>query len=71
MSFINDVLLPTELERPEYEDDTKRIVQVAFKHGVVLTPNQAERVWEAYSESMAAGWMYLPKTDEELWEIIS
>ena len=68
MGFIDTAF--NELNRPEYKDDTARIVQVAFKHGIILTLGQAERVWEAYSDSMAAGWMNLPKSDDELWEII-
>jgi len=69
MSFIQDAL--NDLNRPEYRKDTERIVHVAFKHGVILTLKQAEMVWERYSDSMAAGWMDLPKTDKELWNIIS
>lgn len=69
MSYIKDAL--DELERPEYREDTERIVKVAFEHGVILTLTQAERAWLLFSESMAAGWMGLPDSDEKLWEIIN
>ena len=68
MSFIQDTL--NELNRPEYKDDSIRIVKVAFEHGIILTLKQAEDVWELYNDSMCASWMGLPETDEELWEII-
>lgn len=71
MGFINDVLNPTKLDRPEYIDDTIRIVKVSLNHGINLTLKQAEEVWILYSESMCAGWMGLPEDDEILWNIIS
>jgi len=69
MSYITQAL-QEELDRPEYKDDSIRIAAVAYEHSIVLTLKQAEKVWQIYSDSMAAGWMLLPKTDEELWEII-
>ena len=59
------------LSRPEYIEDTKRIVKVSFDNGIILTLKEAETIWEDYSDSMAAGWMGLPKDDKELWLIIS
>lgn len=58
------------LHRPEYIEDTKRIVKVAFENGFILSILEAEELWEEYSDSMAAGWMGLPDSDEELWAII-
>ena len=69
MSYIRDVL--DELERPEYRHDTERIVRVALEHGVSLTLTQAERAWLLFSDSMAAGWIVLPDSDEKLWGIIN
>lgn len=70
MSYIDKVLID-EIDRPEYRSDIERIVKVAFSHGVVLTLGQAERVWEEYSESSCASWLFLPDSDDELWRIIS
>lgn len=67
MSYISEVLGGTEVR---YPGDVARIQRVAMAHGFVLTPMQAEQVWDLYSDSMAAGWMGLPESDEELWEII-
>lgn len=69
MSFITDAIIG--LERPEYLADTHRIVKVALQHGFTLSLPQAERAWLLFSDSMAAGWMNLPESDDELWEIIS
>lgn len=60
-----------DLTMPRLEQDCARIVQVSLRHGFVLTLKQAEMIWEEYSEDYAAGWMTLPKTDEELWEILN
>lgn len=59
------------LSRPEYRSDTERLVKLAFEHGVILTLHEAECIWEDYSDSMAAGWMNLPKDDQEVWEIMN
>lgn len=61
----------SRLLRPEYIDDTKRIVKISFDNGIILSLKEAEEIWEEYSDSMAAGWMNLPEDDKELWLIIS
>ena len=68
MSYINQAL-GTE-HKVEYPNDVWRIQNVAMSHGITLTTEQAEAVWRSYSDDMAAGWMSLPESDEELWEII-
>ena len=60
-----------ELVRPEYIDDTKRIIKVALDHNLFLTPIEAEIIWLLYSDDMAANWMMLPDEDIILWEIIN
>lgn len=68
MGFLTDAI--NILNRPEYLSDTERIVKVAFANGYTISLKQAEAAWEAYSDSMAAGWMRLPEDDEELWNIL-
>lgn len=68
MSYIEDAV--DNLERPEYREDTKRIVRVALEHDVIITLAQAEKAWLLFSEGMAAGWMSLPDDDEEVWNIV-
>ena len=58
---------PVDPERArEYPEDCARIV------GLVdwLTPQQAAALWQAYSSSMFASWLLLPKNDEVLFAII-
>jgi len=60
-----------KLDRPEYIEDSIKIVKIAFEHGVLLQVSEAEKIWLDYSDSLAAGWINLPKDDNELWLIIS
>jgi hypothetical protein len=55
---------------PRYPDDCKRIAEVALKAGYAVSMWEAEAIWDAYSDSMAAGWMGLPDDDEELMSIV-
>lgn len=56
---------------PRYPADVDRIRQVALRHGVTLDAEQAESVWDDYSDSMAAGWLGLPDSDDDLWSTVS
>lgn len=56
---------------PRYPADVARIRQVALAHGVTLDDEQAESVWDDYSDSMAAGWLGLPDSDDDLWSTVS
>jgi hypothetical protein len=56
---------------PRYPADVRRIREVALRHGVTLDDDQAEAAWENYSDSMAAGWMGLPDSDDDLWSTVS
>jgi hypothetical protein len=51
-------------------EDVSRIMEAALHYGVVLSPQEAEKAWDEYSESMAAGWMMLPETKEEIWNCL-
>lgn len=56
---------------PRTPADVARIRQVALVHGVTLDEEQAESVWDDYSDSMAAGWLALPDSDDDLWSTVS
>lgn len=56
---------------PRTPADVARIRQVALAHGVTLDEEQAESVWDDYSDSMAAGWLCLPDSDDDLWSTVS
>jgi hypothetical protein len=54
------------ISKCRYPDDVARIISIAASRGVSLTALEAEKAWEEYSDSMAAGWMMLGD-DEEVW----
>ena len=47
--------------------DVRRIVEVALKHGVILSPHEAYKAWSDHSDDLCAGWLFLPDDDNELW----
>ena len=53
-----------------YQSDCERIADVALRHRYLLTVEQAEDLWNDFSETFAAGWLSLPEDDEELWRDI-
>jgi hypothetical protein len=53
-----------------YPEDCRRIVEVAGAAGYSVSPWEAEAIWDAYSDSMAAGWMGLPDDDNRLLDIV-
>ena len=43
-----------------YTYDVSRIVMACNKEGYYITPQDAFKAWNKYSDSMCAGWMSLP-----------
>lgn len=54
----------------EYPKDIKRIVEICEKHDIQITPDEAEELWNWYSDDYCAQWLCLPSDDEDLFEII-
>lgn len=52
--------------RLDFPDDCARIVRVLAARGFSLTPAMAAEAWEAYSETLCAGWMTLDDSDDTL-----
>jgi hypothetical protein len=50
--------------------DVKRIQQVLKNNGYSSLLKDCGDLWDEYSETWCAGWLGLPETDEELWEIL-
>ena len=59
---------PTQIHR--HHADVERLQRVMLQNGYEADYDDAANIWEEYSDSFAAGWLYLPKDDDELWEII-
>jgi len=47
-----------------YVDDCVVIAIIGKQHGITMTLQQAEKIWDDYSESMCAGWMTLPELED-------
>lgn len=49
-----------------YPEDVARIVEVLERAGYEISPQDAAKAWEAYSETSCASWLMLPDDDEIL-----
>jgi hypothetical protein len=49
-------------------EDAQRLVRVAKVHGRNWTELEAFKYWEDRSSSYGAGWLFMPESDEALWE---
>lgn len=55
-----------------YKTDIKKIQQVIFDNTKVnITAEEACNLWETYSDNYASGWIFLPKTSNEIWKALS
>lgn len=50
-----------------YANDIDRIVKIFADRGYEISASDAVRAWEMYSDSMAAGWMCLDPSDEDVF----
>jgi len=51
-------------------EDIIRMQRLLAENGYSSDASDCDKLWREYSDSMAAGWLYLPETDDELWSII-
>jgi hypothetical protein len=49
-------------------EDCKRIQKIAKAHGHNFSLKVCEAIWRSRSEDWAASWLFLPRTDEEVWD---
>jgi hypothetical protein len=54
----------------KYRDDCERIQTLLSQHGLMLTLQESESLWDEVSDSFAAGWMGLPLNDDDLLSMI-
>lgn len=51
-----------------HPEDVKRLRGVANDRGYLISMTDAEAAWDAYSDTLCAGWLGLDSySDEELW----
>jgi hypothetical protein len=60
-----------KLKTVRYGADCKRIQDVLVERGLEASLSECEELWSAYSDSLCAGWMMLPDSDEEIYDSIS
>jgi len=53
-----------------FPEDVLRLKSVVASHGYDYTDEEVIELWENHSDTVCAGWLYLPRDDEQLWEII-
>lgn len=52
------------------KEDIQRIVSVCAQKGYQISEQDAMIAWERYSDMFCAGWLFLPKEDEHLFNDI-
>ena len=58
-------------ENTYYDSDCEIIVNVAQANGWSINKSEAHSIWSEHSDSMAAGWLFLPDNDNELYRDIA
>ena len=53
-----------------YKDDCERIQKICLSHDIYVPFNVCYDLWDEYSESYSAGWLFLYKSDEAVWQAI-
>ena len=60
-----------EINTARYPRDVERIQKCLANKGYEATLGECESLWDKYSESMCAGWMNLPDTDDDIFRCIN
>ena len=50
--------------------DVDIIINVCKQNGYIVSKGDARKIWENYSDSVAASWLILPEKDEDIMRII-
>ena len=62
------------IEKEKFEhrfiEDVERIQQVMVSKGYYCTLKMSASMWDEYSDIYCAGWLGLPESDEELFNIL-
>ncbi len=60
-----------ESEEEYYKNDVSRIIRVLQLKDYEINRERAKQLWEAVSESFAAGWLALPQSDADLFSMLT
>jgi predicted solute-binding protein len=62
------------IEKEKFEhrfiEDVERIQKLMVSKGYYSTLKMSANMWEEYSDTYCAGWLGLPESDEELFNIL-
>ena len=53
-----------------FPEDVVRIKKILNDKNIEITLDEAEDIWDEYSDDMCAQWMGLPSDDEKVFEIV-
>lgn len=70
MKLIEYLQTEKDYRRFSYPADVRRIVNAMKKYNIEITPNEAEELWDRYSDDFDAQWLGLPDNDNEIFETI-
>ncbi len=70
MKLIEYLKIEKQYDDLYYVTDIRRIVNVMKDKGVEITPKEANKLWNMYSDNQDEGWIVLPANDDEIFEII-
>lgn len=51
-----------------YPSNVERIIKIAAMHGIILSPQEAEKAWEEHSDNLSASWLIMDDcSDGDIW----
>lgn len=70
MKLIEYLKIEKQYDDLYYVTDVRRIVNVMKDKGIEITPKEANKLWNMYSDNQDEVWIVLPANDDEIFEII-
>ena len=70
MKLIEYLKIEKQYDDLYYVKDVRRIVNVMKDKGIEITPKEANKLWNMYSDNQDEEWIVLPANDDEIFEII-
>lgn len=70
MKLIEYLKIEKQYDDLYYVTDVRRIVNVMKDKGIEITPKEANKLWNMYSDNQDEEWIVLPANDDEIFEII-
>ena len=70
MKLIEYLKIEKQYDDLYYVTDVRRILNVMKDKGSQITPKEANKLWNMYSDNQDEVWIVLPANDDEIFEII-